>query len=165
MNQVTVLLFAVLVLSACSDRLEHKNQKAIEELQGEVMTLKKQAVALEQKQNKAENAKSLSNIYIAPPTFKSEIDARLASATIEKGIEAVGLHPNEIGGTDLTLISGDGRWLKTLHSEKDFSEALQPIGGHFWERIVFLLEKDPEHEQATSIKKAILSMLEDKSQV
>jgi len=163
MNKITVLLVSVLVLSACSDRLEHKNQDAIEALQSEVTTLKNQVVALEQ--NKGENEKPLSNIYIAPPEFKSELDARLANATIDRGIEVIDLQSSDVGGTDLTLISGDGRLLRTIHSKKDFSPELKPYGGRIRERISFLLTTESDAAQAvTTLKMIVLSLLEDKEE-
>ncbi|WP_045861696.1 hypothetical protein [Teredinibacter purpureus] len=104
---------------------------------------------------------SQSEIYIAPPVYKSELDARLASATIDQGIESVLLRQNESGGADLILISPDGRRRQTLHSENNYSDALKPIGGQFSERIVFLIDKDPDNKYAETLKKIILSILEE----
>lgn len=163
MNKVIVLLFGVLVLSACSDQFEYKNQESIGALQSEVMTLKNRVVALEG--NMAENDKALSSINIGPEIFKSELDAELASAALHRGIEFIELRSDDSGETDLVLFLQDGKEFKRIHSEKDFSSELNPYNGYVRERITFLIAAEPDDDQATLLKKIILSILQDKEQV
>lgn len=111
------------------------------------------------------NARLSSNIHIASPEYKSELNARLASSTIEKGIESVEVWVNESGGTNLTLFLPDGSAFKRIHSNKDFTSEMKPYNGYVRERISLLITAEPEDDQAILLKKIILSILEEKERV
>ena len=159
MNKVIVSILTALVISGCCDWQDLKHQYAIKSLQNEVDELKRHPSVHGGSDIQNTNP---SSTYIAPPIYKSQLDAELASATIDRGIDRVTLNSIEGGGTNVTIIT-NGKPFSNFHSHRDFSDSLKIFGGQYSEKIIFLLaEESAMYDGSVAIKQAILAVLQDR---